>query len=305
MRSRRAIRVRLSAVILSVDEGLPRILCVGPARAEMPEIPAGPLHPDRDATLELALRRLVREQSGLDLGYVEQLYTFGDLSRDPSHRLLSVAYLALARRSEIASAAAELSWVDGYALLPWEDWREGKPVVLGPRVATELEKWAGRDPGRRERAEVTFGLGVSAWDAHRVLERYELLYEAGLVFERWRDDERGNKARPSLGQPMALDHRRMVATALGRIRGKLAYRPVVFELLPPEFTLSELQSVVEALGGSILHKSNFRRLVEGGGLVEETGELRTQRRGRPAALYCFRRDVIRERPSPGVRTRST
>jgi hypothetical protein len=71
---------------------------------------------------------------------------------------------------------------------------------------------------------------------------------------------------------MALDHRRILATALGRLRGKLKYRPVVFELLPPTFTLFQLQRVVEALAGVRLHKQNLRRLVETGGLVESTGQ---------------------------------
>ena len=61
---------------------------------------------------------------------------------------------------------------------------------------------------------------------------------------------------------MALDHRRILATALGRLRGKLKYRPVVFELLPSAFTLLQLQRVVEALAGVRLHKQNLRRLVE-------------------------------------------
>ena len=55
---------------------------------------------------------------------------------------------------------------------------------------------------------------------------------------------------------------------MGRLRGKLKYRPVVFELMPPEFTLLELQKTVEAISGTLLHKQNFRRLVEQGGLVE-------------------------------------
>jgi len=59
---------------------------------------------------------------------------------------------------------------------------------------------------------------------------------------------------------MALDHRRLLATALGRLRGKLKYRPVVFELLPTTFSLLRLQRVVEALAGVRLHKQNFRRL---------------------------------------------
>ena len=103
-----------------------------------------------------------------------------------------------------------------------------------------------------------------------MLERYELLYEAGLVAEAARDGRPAARQwddLPELGRPMAFDHRRILATAMGRLRGKLKYRPVVFELLPPEFTLLELQKTVEAISGTLLHKQNFRRLVEQGGLV--------------------------------------
>jgi hypothetical protein len=103
-----------------------------------------------------------------------------------------------------------------------------------------------------------------------------------------------------MGIPMALDHRRILATALGRLRGKLKYRPVVFELLPSRFTLFQLQRVVEALAGVRLHKQNFRRLVEKGGLVEGTARFDSRTGGRPAELFRFRRDVLRERPAPGV-----
>jgi hypothetical protein len=100
---------------------------------------------------------------------------------------------------------------------------------------------------------------------------------------------------------MIFDHRRILATAIARLRGKMKYRPVVFELMPPSFTLLELQRTVEAISGIRLHKQNFRRLVEGQGLVEGTGKYSTQARGRPAELFRFRREVLRERPSPGVR----
>ena len=104
---------------------------------------------------------------------------------------------------------------------------------------------------------------------------------------------------------MALDYRRILATAIGRLRGKIKYRPVVFELLPPTFTLLQLQRTVEALAGLCLHKSNFRRLVESQGLVEETGETSVETGGRPARLVQFRRDVLLERPAPGVRPGTT
>ena len=99
---------------------------------------------------------------------------------------------------------------------------------------------------------------------------------------------------------MASDHRRVVATALGRLRGKLTYRPVVFELLPDEFTLLDLQTTVEALAGVRLHKQNFRRLVERTRLVEGTGRLTESTGGRPPEVFRFRPEVILERPRPGL-----
>src|SRR6202035_3351135 len=139
-----------------------------------------------------------------------------------------------------------------------------------------------------------------------VLERYELLYEAGLVAEAMRDQggTAGAKEPIGTGGAMAVDHRRILATAVGRLRGKIKYRPVVFELMPPAFTLSQLQRTVEALSGVRLHKQNFRRLVEQQGLVEETGDISAATDGRPARLVRFRREVLLERPTPGLRLRA-
>src|SRR5207253_4964155 len=96
--------------------------------------------------------------------------------------------------------------------------------------------------------------------------RYELLYEAGLAAEAARDRGAGHTgvaaAQKGLGQPMISDHRRILATGLGRLRGKLRYRPVAFELMASEFTLSALQRSVEAIAGIALHKQNFLRGLE-------------------------------------------
>ena len=155
---------------------------------------------------------------------------------------------------------------------------------------------------RRGRADITFGSGAASWDTERVLDRYELLYEVGLVADSVRDREpvRAVSPQAGFGVPLALDHRRILATALGRLRGKLKYRPLVFELLPDTFTLFQLQRTVEALVGVRLHKQNFRRLVERGALVEGTGQLEPDTGGRPAELFRFRREVLHERPAPGV-----
>ncbi len=308
---RRQIAVGLNAVIMAVTAERPRVLTVRAPAGE--SLPFGPLDPEADRTLELGLRRWVRERSGLDLGYVEQLYTFGDRDRgETPERMLSVGYLALVRESG-AAVGGEARWAEVYDLLPWEDRREGRPRVLAT-IGAALEDWVAAATGgerrkRRERADITFGLEGTAWDAYRVLERYELLYEVGLVVEAARDRQRGRRggqarrgasAAGGVGRPLALDHRRILATALGRLRGKLKYRPVVFELVPETFTLTRLQGVVEALAGVPLHKQNFRRLVEQGGLVEGTGQLERATGGRPAELFRFRHEVLRERPAPGV-----
>jgi hypothetical protein len=317
--------VGLNAVIVAVTRESPRILTLSGAAGFSPRIdplrsnpdvdvlPYGPLDPTGDRTLELTLRGWVREQTGLDLGYVEQLYTFGDRDRGPSSsgeppRVISVAYLALVREDR-PSGNSGARWRDWYSYVPWEDWRKGPPSVISEVIAPALHVWITESDGpaqkdeRSERAGICFGLQGSEWDPDRALDRYELLYEVGLVPEAWRD--RG-ETPPSgtdswLGRAMDMDHRRILATGIGRIRGKLRYRPVVFELLPETFTLLRLQLVVEALSGIRLHKQNFRRLVEKVGLVEGTGSYDAKTGGRPAELFRFRREVLRERRAPGMR----
>ena len=100
---------------------------------------------------------------------------------------------------------------------------------------------------------------------------------------------------------MTGDHRRILATGIARLRAKIKYRPVVFELLAPEFTLLQLQRSVEALAGRLLHKPNFRRLIELQELVEDTGAMATATGGRPAKLYRFRRGVLAEREVAGTK----
>jgi hypothetical protein len=319
----RQIAVGLNAVIISVRDDAPRVLTVGKpagrhgpedhpagtAEIDLPTLPSGQLDPERDRTLELGLRGWVRHQTGRDLGYVEQLYTFGDRDRDPRERaggprMLSVAYLALTQ--DLPAEAAGGRWLGCYGFLPWEDWRAERPPVLA-EIGAALAAWTGKArsaAGRQRRAdrtEICFGLSGAGWDGYRVLERYELLYEAGLTYESWSDRGRTPpKSAPLFGRPMAYDHRRILATGLARLRGKLRYRPLVFEVIEEQFTLARLQRVVEALSGLRLHKQNFRRLVESGGLVEKTGRIDKRTGGRPAELFQFRREVLRERRAPGV-----
>ena len=264
------VLIGLSAAIVSVADYCPRVLAVhrmGHADA----LPFGPFDPLSHRTLESGLRTWVSEQTYLQLGYVEQLYTFGDRGRhllrpDEGQRVVSVGYLALTRPQGELKAPGTL-WRDWYGYFPWEDWRVSRPAMIDHIVKPRLLAFATAAPDdatrarRRERMQLCFGFGDLAWDEEKVLERYELLYEAGLVPEAARDGRPGAEPVAALGEPMAFDHRRILATAMGRLRAKMKYRPVVFELMPAEFTLLELQLTVEAITGIRLHKQNFRRLV--------------------------------------------
>lgn len=293
------VALSLEAVIIAVTNERPKLL-VSTSDSPGPMIPSGPLDSARDPTLDRGLRRWVRRRTGLNLGYAEQLYTFGDRGRRPDAagmRLLSVAYLALVGEEQPSPKAA---WMDCYGLFPWEDYRSGSPAVLEDIILPRLYAWAGRSRDRRARIQESFGVVPMCWDPVRVLERYELLYEAGLVLEHFADHGRVAPRDMPTGQWLAFDHRRIAASALSRLRGKLTYRPVVFELLPDRFTLTQLQRTVEALVGLRLHKQNFRRLVEQSRLVEGTGRQRVSTGGRPAELFRFREEVRREKPRPGL-----
>jgi hypothetical protein len=256
--------VSLDAVILAVTEDTPRILLV--SRDDDLGLPAGPLDVDADETLTLGLRRLVSDQTGVDITYVEQLYTFGDSSRSSEgSRDLAIGYVALTAEATTIEGAR---WTDIYELFPWEDHRSGPPMIIPDLIDPALRRWSAGDGDREARGRINFGIGAG-WDPIRVLDRYELMFEAGLV------SEATLQAPEATGSPLVRDHRRIAATALGRLRGKLTYRPVIFEVLPELFTLTELQTTVEAIVGIGLHKQNFRRIVDRGDLVEPTGEVAT------------------------------
>ncbi|MFN3868926.1 MAG: NUDIX hydrolase [Hyphomicrobiaceae bacterium] len=316
------VEIGLNAAIVSVHNDEPVALVVrdqGGGGDPIDTLPSGPFSPVEHRTLEIGLRSWVREQTGLDFGYVEQLYTFGDRGRhaqadDRGPHVVSIGYLALTYIETIEEFQRGM-WRSWYHYFPWEDWRRGRPEMLDAVIMPRLKAWAAmpqlrpvpsRPLMREDRLRVCFGLDQSAWDEEKVLERYEILYEAGLVEEAMRDRPEVSSAGGEpveLGAAMAFDHRRILATAISRVRAKIKYRPVIFELMPREFTLFELQKTVEAILGPHLHKQNFRRLVESAGLVEPTGEMKTRTGGRPAKLFRFRREVLLERPAPGVRVK--
>jgi hypothetical protein len=316
-----SVVIGLSAVVVAIRDGEAVVLTVRPHDAvtdiasPLPGLPFGPFDPAGHRTFELGLRAFVTEQTRFQLGYVEQLYTFGDEGRDAPRaemgagaaRIVSVGYLGLTPTA-VETRAPDTAWAPWSAFFPWEDWRHGRPALLDEVLAPALKRWAGEDAGQWSRARLAFALDGAIWNEERVLERYELLYEAGLAPEAARDRARAEGHDPAepvalsaaLGEPMISDHRRILATGLSRIRGKIKYRPVVFELMPAEFTLSALQRTVEAIAGVPLHKQNFRRVVEREDLVEGLGRQDADTGGRPAELFRFRREILAARPAMGL-----
>lgn len=302
--------IGLSAVMVAIEDGTPMVLVTRRTSGEQ-ALPFGPFHPEAHRTFDLSLRVWVREQTGFEIGYVEQLYTFGDKDRDtpeasmadapPHARVISVGYLALTPEALPAGAAFEARWQNWYGYFPWEDHRSGNTQVIDAEIGPRLKTWASGNERRLERVQIAFGLDGARWMEERVLERYELLYEAGLVNECARD---AGLPEPEtrLGEAMASDHRRILATGLSRLRSKIKYRPVIFELMPSRFTLTALQRTVEAILGLQLHTQNFRRALDRSGLVTPTGQLETGTGGRPAELFRFERARAGGLSAPGLAT---
>jgi hypothetical protein len=316
------IGIGLSAAILAVRAEEPVVAVVAATDGTGDcALPSGPFAPRQHPTLEAGLRFWVKRHTGIELGFMQQLRTLGghDASGEEepgATPVLSISYFALVGPDQCEASNATL-WKSWYEYFPWEDWRRDKPHCLTAAIEPSLQAWADApcavdangnavpdDRGRRLR--IAFGCDGAAWDEEKVLERYELLTEAGLAGGAGAGN--GHPVPPlrlpGLSHPTLGDQAQVLAGAIGELRRSIKYRPVIFELMPAVFTLFELQKTVEAILGPHLHKQNFRRLVEGCGLVEPTGEFRFRTGGRPAQLFRFRRDVLLERSAPGVRVKA-
>jgi 8-oxo-dGTP diphosphatase len=224
--------VAVDVVALTVEAGELRVAVY--QRKEPPQkgyfaLPGGFMRIDE--SLEQAANRLMAQKVGLAGVFLEQLYTFGDLSRDPRGRVVTVAYYALvdAKRFSVMSSDAGS--------------RKTAPAV----TARVVVPWPGETGGP---VEVVAG-GDSL--------------------------------------PLFLDHADILGLAVKRLRGKLDYSPVGFQLLPTEFTLRQLQEIHEAVRGEPLNKDSFRRRMLATGLLEATGARESEVSYRPAELYRFTR----------------
>jgi len=298
----RAEIAELVAVLVAVSGGQPRVLTAR-LHPHIANLPCGPFQTSH-RSLQAGMRTWVAPHVHNTLGYVEQLYTFADRDRAnwQGQRIISVSYLGLTREQDSPPAQGGI-WHDWYRHFPWEDWREGPPPLLDA-LQSALRAWvldaAGQTrQARHQRLDYLFPDDHAQWNADLILQRYELLYEAGLVHEARRGADRRVDGALDTGEAMLHDHRRILATGIARLRAKIRYRPVIFELLPPVFTLLQLQQTFEALTGQRLHKQNFRRLITQQDLLEDTGAMTRGQAGRPAKLFQFRAQVMRERAFSG------
>lgn len=292
----------LAAVLIAVTDSEAKVLTVDHGES----LPNGPLTPIH-RSLQAGVRQWVETQTHQPLGYVEQLYTFVDTHRQTSsgHYLIYISYLGLVREETKPLESAAL-WQNWYDYFPWEDHRNGRPEFIETALHSIFRHWinAGNtiaeQKSREQRVKLCWGIAPFVWNEEYVLQRYELMYEVGILPESQLITT-ANKIdhESTYGKPMAHDHRRVLASAMARLRAKIKYRPVIFELMPPAFTLFQLQQSIEALAGITLHKQNFRRFITQQEIIEETGKIDQSGPGRPAKLYQFREDILLERSLSG------
>ncbi|MBL1419206.1 MAG: NAD regulator [Alphaproteobacteria bacterium] len=304
--------IDLNAVILSLNMDREDSLTVLTISQNKNLLPWGPYHPNVHKTMEQGLRHWVKSQTDIDLNYVEQLYTYGDSGRfgygDPNRHIITTGYLAFIE-PYLREKQAYQQWSGIYQHFPWEDFRQGRPAILDDFILPKLFEWSdGVEVDKR--INRCFGQKDDIWQEENILHRFEIMYEAKLVFEAVRDDDANMASDINVspeeqnlptGRYMQYDHRRILATALGRMRSKIKCRPVIFDLMPSSFTLFELQKSTEAILGYHLHKQNFRRFVERENLVAKIGKIRPQPSGRPAQLYEYNKQLINSPQLQGLK----
>ena len=285
-----------------------------------------------DRSAEAAGARELREETGqTTLEYLETLDTYDEVGRDPRQfsghpgpdgtwvatgaRVVSKAFLAVVRPEESPPVAPEPGedatdafWRDVYEYLPWEDLRSAQGRAAARELRRRLvEGWARRaEPTAeaRRRAEAVARLfgrrGQVGWNEERAPERLALLMDAGQLEEATRD-RWGNSAQRIggvSGVALAFDHRRMLADAVGRLRGKMKYAPgVLAALLGERITSITLHRACEAIAGRPIHLANLRRAFATAGLLEEDGFLSGAAAGpgRPARQYRWTADITETR----------
>ena len=268
-------------------------------------LPSGPFEGDHP-TLQTGLRAWVERQTHHPLGYVEQLYTFADRNRAAAgsgRRIVSISYLGLTRE-RAAAGTARAGLAELVSLLPLGGLARRPAQAVWRRRSCRgsgVDRRGAR-PRRQARAAPAGRGAIStseAWNEELVLQRYELLYEAAWC------RKRGGRASPSPipcpGEPMRYDHRRILATGIARLRAKIKYRPVVFELMPPTSPWGSCSAPSRRWPGAACTSRTSAAWSSSRAWSRRPAPLTAETGGRPAKLYRFRREILLERAVAGTK----
>lgn len=213
-----------------------------------------------DESLDEAAARELKSETNIDDVYMEQLYSWGDVARDPRTRVISCSYMAL-----VDSRALEVKAGDDADEAGWFSVRY--------RIAEE----------KRTTSENSF---VYRQVVNIALTNERDSLEATIEVTETRSGKMFRIDRKLLNSNgIAFDHAKMIQYAVERLRNKIEYTDIAFHLMPERFTLSELQQVYEVALGRELLSAAFRRKIAS--MVIETNQFTKDAGHRPAKLFKF------------------
>ncbi|MBD7908547.1 NUDIX hydrolase [Sporosarcina gallistercoris] len=214
-----------------------------------------------DEDVDTAVQRELKEETGVDGVYAEQLYTWSAVNRDPRMRIVSVSYLALVDQEKLPPLRAG------------DDADDVRWFTVKDRVVDSWDEQSGSTIRRTEEIELELTSGEITVSA--TIERVTVTEGANTK----------TAVKVTKQDGIAFDHAEIILYSLERLRGKVNYTNIAFNLVGEEFTLPDLQQVYEVILGRNLNKVQFRRHVED--MVLDTGrELRTGAY-RPSKLYKY------------------
>jgi len=217
-----------------------------------------------DESIEDGAKRELFEETGVDTDhegiYMEQLYTWGDVKRDPRMRVISTSYISLLNSDKIR-------------LTPGDDASEACWFEIQSRIVDN------------KRTLMEDGYTHDSIMELKLKSSQEELCSTMRISREVKGRSRRAQKKILENSGIAFDHSLMIVCGLERLRNKIGYTDIAFNLMPRYFTLTELQQVYETILGKELLKANFRRKIDG--MVIETDKVKKDTAHRPAKLYMF------------------